>query len=124
MTLPIRQISCVVPWGIYLPLDRLGVHPPVCGAGKCIEPCGTFVSESEAPCVFMSAWGSGSPFGWGAVGVWWLSASWLPAISTVSRCRYGRPGSAIGPLTCGRAEDAPDDSPAFTPFVPAALGPM
>jgi hypothetical protein len=47
-----------------------------------------------------------------------------PVTSSVSRCRHGRPGSAIGRVTCGPAEGALSDSLAFTPIVLAALGSM
>jgi hypothetical protein len=46
------------------------------------------------------------------------------AAFSVSRCRCGRPGSVIGPVTCSRAGSVPTNSYAFTPVVLAALGLM
>jgi site-specific DNA recombinase len=47
-----------------------------------------------------------------------------PVTSSVSECRSGQLGSAIGPLNCDGSRAGPIDSPRFTPFAPGALGPM
>ena len=55
-------------------------------AGECIERCGAFVSESEAPRVFMSSLGSGSPIGWGRGGCVLVSRLRGRGLVGVGRC--------------------------------------
>jgi len=51
-----------------------------------------------------------------------------PVTSSVSGCRSGTQGSATESLTCYLARQDPDrgpsDSPAFTPLILVALGPL
>ena len=45
-------------------------------------------------------------------------------IASLSGCRSGRFGSAIGPLICSSIRRDPTDFPRFTPLAPANLGPL
>ena len=88
-----------MPWGIYLPLDRLGVHPLVCGAGgvhRAVRglrlgvggPVRVHVCLGVRFAVRVGRCGCGGALGFLATGD--------PYRVKVSP---GRPGSAIGPVT-------------------------